>query len=989
MTTVPERRAGSFASAAPSAGRVRALLAVALPGLVALLATLARHLELVGEGAGLWWAALANAAIFASLARLGARSLPLRNRMAAAQVAGTAAVVTPDAELADLKYALDQHAIVAVTDPRGRITFVNDAFCAISKYSRAELLGQDHRLINSGQHPPGFFRELWRTIRGGQVWRGEIQNRAKDGRLYWVATTIVPLLGADGSIRQYVAIRADITESKRLEQALRASEVRYRASIESLPQLVWTCQADGTCDYLSPQWLAYTGSPEQTQLGYGWLEQLHPDDRRRAQDAWSQGAPRGDAYDIEFRIRRHDGAYRWFKTRAAPIRDVEGRVVKWLGTNTDIQDLRDAQDRLSSINQELEARVEARTRDLSQAHDALASANSQLAAAQRIAHVGSWALDLATGAVTWSDELFRIAGLSPSAGGPTPDERAAALDAEDRRAIDHAVARAIRAREPYELKLELLRPDGTRRWVITRGEAVDGADGRVSRVLGTAQDVTDLERVKQQLERAWERIRLAADAAALGIWDWNIRDDVLVWDETMYLLYGRDPREFSGGYEAWRTAVHPDDLAEAEAVIERALRGECEFDTTFRIVRPDAEIRHIRAVAHKHVDASGRVQRMVGLNLDITAQRTAELASKANEALLSEFVRHAPAAIAMLDTEMRYLRVSGRWLTDYRLGDRDIIGERHYEVFPNLPEAWKQAHRRVLAGAVERSGDDAFTRADGSVDWLQWEARPWRRADGSIGGLLFFTQVITARKEMELLLQRQKLELQRSNTELEQFAYIASHDLQEPLRAVTACGQLLQGKLAEERADPERDRLVAFMVDGGSRMQTLIADLLAYSRLGMGARRVSLVDSGEALACARDQLRAAIAEAGAVIEASELPRLMADRVQLIQLFQNLLGNAIKYRGPEPPRIRVEARSAAGGWEFSVKDNGIGIEPQYFERIFVIFQRLHTRREYPGTGIGLAICHKIVERHDGRIWVESALGSGSTFFFWLPEGGPRA
>jgi PAS domain S-box-containing protein len=837
-----------------------------------------------------------------------------------------------------------------------------------------------------GYAVPGFAALLtWLAHDGGLVEPG--------AELWWaaLATTVISALAAPHGWRERgrVTPRAALAESERLERALRSAEERHRASIESLPQLVWTCRADGGCDYLSPQWLAYTGIPEQPQLGYGWLEQLHPDDRQQTRDAWSQGAPRGDAYDVEFRLRRHDGVYRWFKTRAAPIRDADGRIVKWLGTNTDIQDLRDAQDKLSRLNLELEARVEARTRDLVEARDALESANSQLAEAQRIAHVGSWALDLATGAVTWSAELFRIAGLEPRAAGPTAEERAAAVDADSRRALDQAVQRAIHARAPYELKLELLRPDGTRRRVITRGEAVDGADGNVCRVLGTVQDVTDIERVEQELERAWERIRLAADAAALGIWDWNVSDDVLVWDETMYRLYGLDPRSFSGGYEAWRTAVHPDDLAGAESVLERVLRGECEFDTVFRIVRPDGEVRHIRAVAHKHVDPSGRVQRMVGLNLDITAQRTAELTSKANEALLGEFVRHAPAAIAMLDTEMRYLRASDRWLTDYRLGERDIVGASHYEVFPNLPEAWNQAHRRVLAGAVERSGDESFVRADGSVDWLQWEARPWRRACGSIGGLIFFTQVITARKEMELTLERQKLELQRSNTELEQFAYIASHDLQEPLRAVTACGQLLQAKLASERSDPERDQLVAFMLDGGSRMQALIADLLAYSRVGMGERFFSLVDSGEALARAREQLQTAIADAGAVIDLAELPRVMADRSQLIQLFQNLLGNAIKYRGPLPSHVRVQARSTQGGWEFSVKDNGIGIEPRYFERIFVIFQRLHTRREYPGTGIGLAICQKIVERHGGRIWVESTPGAGSTFFFWLPSAGNGA
>ncbi len=911
-----------------------------------------------------------------------------REPLSGAQNLGASAVERNAVESSsELTYALNQHAIVAMTDKRGRITFVNDAFCEISRYSRDELLGNDHRMINSGCHPKSFFRHLWATISGGEVWRGEIQNRAKGGGLYWVATTIVPLLDSDGSVRKYVAIRADITERKRVEEALRASEMRFRVLTESLPQLVWTCEPDGVCNYLSPQWVAYTGIAEDVQLGFGWIDQLHADDRERTMAAWQEAAPKGQPYDIEFRIRRYDGAYRWFKTRATAMRDASGRVVKWLGTNTEIQDLRVAQEALSSVNQELEARVEARTRDSSAARDALASVVRQLGAAQRIAHVGSWALDVATGDVEWSDELFRIAGLAPRADGrPSLEERLALLSEADHRAVEHAVERAVHAGESYELELELIRPDGSRRVVVARGEKTRDAERQGVQVIGTLQDVTDLKRTQTELARAWERIRLVADAASLGIWDWNVPDDVLVWDDTMYRLYGCQKDQFSGAYAAWKSAVHPDDRAGAEAALARALRGEGEFDTLFRIVRNNGEVRHIRAVALKHGGAGGQVQRMVGINLDITAQREAELASKANERLLREFVRHAPAAIAMLDTDMRYLQASDRWRADYKLGDRDIIGESHYDVFPDLPYAWRIVHQRVLAGAVERANEEAFTRADGSIEWLQWEARPWRGGDGRIGGLLFFTQVITARKQMELLLQQQKAELQRSNTELEQFAYVASHDLQEPLRAVTACGQLLQERLAEAH-DAASAELVQFMVEGGARMAALISDLLAYSRLGTAGDPFRVVDSGAMLDRARQQLRAAIEESGAVVEAEALPRVLADEVQLTQLFQNLLGNAIKYRGAGPPRIIVRAERRDGSWEFSVKDNGIGIESQYFARIFVIFQRLHTRTDYPGTGIGLAICQKIVERHGGRIWVESSLGSGSTFRFTLRGAGP--
>ena len=227
--------------------------------------------------------------------------------------------------------------------------------------------------------------------------------------------------------------------------------------------------------------------------------------------------------------------------------------------------------------------------------------------------------------------------------------------------------------------------------------------------------------------------------------------------------------------------------------------------------------------------------------------------------------------------------------------------------------------------------------------------------------------------------------LQRSNAELEQLAYAASHDMQEPLRMIASYLQLIERRYTD-RLDADGHEFIGFAVEGAKRMQALINDMLAYSRVGTKGRAPAPVEAAEVMRVVREQLRLAIDEAGAEIELGPLPRVQGDAAQLVQLLQNLLSNALKFRGPAPPRIRVDCSAVPGGWCFSVRDNGIGIAPEYGERIFVMFQRLHSRKAYPGTGIGLALCKRIVERHGGRIWVEPADGGGSVFKFTLARDG---
>ena len=262
--------------------------------------------------------------------------------------------------------------------------------------------------------------------------------------------------------------------------------------------------------------------------------------------------------------------------------------------------------------------------------------------------------------------------------------------------------------------------------------------------------------------------------------------------------------------------------------------------------------------------------------------------------------------------------------------------------------------------------------------WNQYEIDLLRQLADQLS--IALTQAEMLEKET-----RHSQELARSNGELQQFAYVASHDLQEPLRTIASYAKLISRRYSGQ-LDEKGNRFIQYIMDEALRMQALINDLLKYSRVGRQPQNFTSCDCGAIFDLVVSRLEGAISESGATVTRSELPTVMADETQLVQLFQNLIGNAIKYRRQEPPVVQVAAQRQEREWLFWVRDNGIGIDPKYAERIFVIFQRLHTQEEYSGTGIGLAIASKIVERHGGRIWVESELGQGATFYFTIPEKG---
>jgi len=296
----------------------------------------------------------------------------------------------------------------------------------------------------------------------------------------------------------------------------------------------------------------------------------------------------------------------------------------------------------------------------------------------------------------------------------------------------------------------------------------------------------------------------------------------------------------------------------------------------------------------------------------------------------------------------------------------------------------KRLQEQVLAGTV-RNQEWLYLAKNGVTVPVLLSASLMKDKDSGSLGVVCVVQDIRQRKEAEEKLRMFTLELERSNHELEEFAYVASHDLREPLRMVASYVQLLQRRY-QDKLDKDASDFIGFAVDGVDRMQKLIDALLMYSRIGRNKKPTRVVNCESALRIALANLQVAIEDARGQVTHDPLPAVIGEEVLFVQLFQNLVGNALKFRGANDAAVHISARDQEREWFFCVQDNGIGIDPQYKDKVFVIFQRLHSRDEYAGTGIGLAVCKKIVEFHGGRIWVESQVGQGAAFYFTIPKKG---
>ena len=551
-------------------------------------------------------------------------------------------------------------------------------------------------------------------------------------------------------------------------------------------------------------------------------------------------------------------------------------------------------------------------------------------------------------------------------------------------------------------------PSGKKQYRQVSSAPIKNEYNNIMGAVAVVRDITIQKKIAESLRVSEERLRLAQTLGGLGVWDWNTVTNDLYFTPELEQLYGLDSGTIKT-YNDWRELTHPDDIENLEKERDSQIAKHKPFDIEFRILHDSGDTRWLSAQGGATYDDNGRVKRVLGVNTDITIRKRAEEILQTTLLRFYKILSNMSASILLVTEDKKVEFVNQEFCDYFYLNEEPdhFIGYNSSEMISVIKSAY-------------RDPDNALIRITEIVhDWkpvrgeevLMRDGKSCLRdfiplsIDGKPYGRLWLHLDITERKQTEeklhesntklinevqdhqnteLKLKELVNELKRSNKELEQFAYVSSHDLQEPLRMVALFTQLLERRY-KGKFDADADDYIKFIVEGAKRMKLLIDDLLSYSRVNTKGGEFEPIEMDKVMNNVLSNLQFISKESNAEILIQEpLPTIVGDKSQMMHVFQNLVANGIKFNDNESPKIVVSAQEDENGWIFSVSDNGIGILPEYQAQIFEIFKRLHDRDKYPGTGIGLAICQKIVERHGGEIWVESSKGNGSIFYFSIPN-----
>ncbi len=771
-----------------------------------------------------------------------------------------------------------------------------------------------------------------------------------DGELRWIEASGHFDLDQAGNPLRLTGVVADITDRIAAESALRDQKQHLRSVLDSLFAFVGVMSVEGVLLEANRAPLEAAGIKAEDVLGKFvtdtyWFS-YSTEVQNRVWEAIHK-AQAGESSRFDLRVRMKHGQLMTIDFMLSPMRDETGEIKYLIPSAVPIEERK-------------------------QMEEALRQSEERYRLAEWATNDGLWDWNPSTDDCYFSPRFKALLGLEED----ELENKAAAvferLHPDDAPLLFEAVRLNFEERRPYDVEMRVRLKNGQYRWFRTHGEALHDQAGNVTRMIGAMSDIHDRKQAESLEREHDEQLRQMIDSIEQLAWMAHPDGYIFWYNRRWYEYTGRTPEQMEGW--GWQAVHDPQVLP---AVMERwreSIRTGEPLDMEFPLLGADGVYRSFLTRVLPLRDSQGHVVRWFGTNTNVEAIRRAQDVLVESERKFREVAETLPELLWVGDSEGKIVYYNPQWHTFTGLPQGQGLGDSwvaimHPEEIEHLFKTWQTS----LANGQHYECEARVRRYDGAYRWFLHRAEAVRDPQGKVVKWLGTSMDIHERKLTEQA-------LRHSNEDLEQFAYAASHDLQESLRTVSIYSQLLVRKC--EAGGPDAARFASYVVNATSRMEGLLKGILAYSRAAEPTEGPTTCDSETVLKSALHNLKEALAESNASVTHDVLPVVACPEDLLLEVFQNLLGNAIKYRAARPLEIHLSATHEGGWRRFSIADNGIGIKAEYVKKIFGLFKRLH-RDEYPGVGIGLAICKRIVERYGGRIWVESEPGRGATFHFTLP------
>jgi PAS domain S-box-containing protein len=816
----------------------------------------------------------------------------------------------------------------------------------------------------------------------GDIRSIEYRIKNKQGQYVWMrAYESVFKRATDGTVFQKIGIAIDINEQKIIEDELKHSEEQLLEAqdIADLGSFEWNLATNDIS--VTPKAMQILDLEKTGDMAY-FMSKVHSSDRAKVRKAIDDAMSGAGNYECEYRLLTSDKKERIIWSKGI-VGFENGLPATFSGTIMNVTERHHMVQRLQR-SEELYKQAQART------------------------HIGNWAWDMILDKITWSDEMYRIYGLEPQAEAISFDRYISFIDESERALRRSQVQELLETHVPSEAHFKVVLDDGTVKILQSKSEVLVDENGQAYKMIGTCQDVTDRQTLIEKLQSSEALYKQAQAMSHIGNWTLNLHDHKLSWSDEMYRIYGLEPQsEIS--FEQIASFNHPEDAEKVSVIVAKAISTREPYDFNYRIIR-SGEVRVVQAKGEVLPDAEGRATELHGTLQDITAQQNVEQQLRENREFIQKIANTTPSLIAAYNVNTgKYVFINKALEKILGYNPEEII-ERGVEFFigvihPDDIGPLMEKNTLALQKANEAppaDGDEMVVEfkyrmrhAQGGYKWFHTYGTIFdRNAAGLVEHVLNVSVDITEQEEAEQELSQKNIQLQQSNASLEEYAYVASHDLKEPLRKIATFSDRLLSSQADD-LKPDGKVYLQKIIESSRRMQSMISDLLSISVIS-GNNSFERCNLGDLLNEVLQTLEFKIEEAGAVIESDELPSINVVASQIRQLFQNLLSNSLKFAGERRAVIHVSHRflsfaevskynllKAPRYIEIVFQDNGIGFDNQYANKIFTIFQRLHGRSEYEGTGIGLAICKKIVESHGGTIFASGILNQGAKFTIIIP------